>query len=185
MTRSATSHFDQARFMAGLPGTLATARLRLVTPALEHVPQMAKLANNRAVFDMLRRLPHPYEEHHAVEFVTEMARSPETHAFAILDDKGDYLGVISVMFLKPGWPELGYWLGQPFWGRGYATEAARAVVEAVRALGAPGMIASARIDNPRSRRVLAKAGFVEIGQETVEENGTAKTVTRLEQDFSR
>src|SRR5262249_41997486 len=57
-------------------------------------------------------------------------------------------------------PEIGCWLGVPFWGRGYATEAARAVIDyAFDDLGYDVMAGGARGSNPASRRVLGKCGF--------------------------
>ena len=57
-------------------------------------------------------------------------------------------------------PEIGYWLGVPFWGNGYATEAARALIDhAFGDLGYAVLTAGARVSNPASRRVLEKCGF--------------------------
>lgn len=58
--------------------------------------------------------------------------------------------------------ELGYWLGRRYWGHGYATEAAAAVVRhALRTLGLPALTSAYFTDNPRSARVLGKLGFFE------------------------
>ncbi len=57
-------------------------------------------------------------------------------------------------------PEIGYWLGVPFWGQGYATEAVRAVIDhAFGDLGYDVLAGGARVSNPASRRVLEKCGF--------------------------
>ena len=57
-------------------------------------------------------------------------------------------------------PELGYWLGAPYWGKGYATEAVRAVADYAFTEGGYEFInAGARVTNPASRRVLEKCGF--------------------------
>jgi RimJ/RimL family protein N-acetyltransferase len=63
-----------------------------------------------------------------------------------------------------GEAELGYWIARPFWGRGYATEAARAVIQAARALGHKKLVSSHFIDNPASGRVLRKVGFRPTGK---------------------
>ena len=69
-----------------------------------------------------------------------------------------------VCFERSGRPELGYWIGVPFWGLGYATEAARALIEyAFGELGDEFLLAGARVSNPASRRVLKKCGFKWIG----------------------
>jgi RimJ/RimL family protein N-acetyltransferase len=57
-------------------------------------------------------------------------------------------------------PDLGYWLGAAYWGKGYATEAVRALIDyAFGALGHDALHAGARVSNPASRRVLQKCGF--------------------------
>lgn len=60
--------------------------------------------------------------------------------------------------------ELGYWIAQPYWGLGYATEAARALVGIARALGHSKLFGRHFIDNPASGRVLRKAGFQPTGR---------------------
>ena len=153
-----------------LPVTLTTDRLVLTTPSLAHVPEMAVLANNRAIYAVLSRLPHPYDESHGRFFVEEIARGPEEFAWSILL-QGSYIGTIGLHLLPGQAPELGYWLGQPFWGHGYATEAARAVVAAAREAGYPALRSRALLSNAGSRNVLAKAGFSEIG-EAIDDAGT-------------
>jgi RimJ/RimL family protein N-acetyltransferase len=57
-------------------------------------------------------------------------------------------------------PEIGYWLGVPYWGQGYATEAVRALIDhAFTELALERLEAGARVSNPASRRVLEKCGF--------------------------
>jgi RimJ/RimL family protein N-acetyltransferase len=59
--------------------------------------------------------------------------------------------------------QLGYWIGRPFWGQGYATEAARALLSLARTLGHKRLVASHFVDNPASGRVLRKLGFCPTG----------------------
>jgi RimJ/RimL family protein N-acetyltransferase len=62
--------------------------------------------------------------------------------------------------LREDGPELGYWFGTSFWGRGYATEAARALIDyAFANLGCERLHSGARVSNPASRRVLEKCAF--------------------------
>lgn len=152
-------------FKDRLPASLVTDRLVLATPALAHVTEMAVLANSRAIHQVLSRLPHPYDESHGRFFVEHIARGAEEFAWSILRD-GTYIGTIGLHLLPDQLPELGYWLGEPFWGRGYATEAARAVVAAAREAGYPALRSRALLTNAGSRNVLRKAGFSEIGEGT-------------------
>ncbi|WP_338721275.1 GNAT family N-acetyltransferase [Devosia sp. XK-2] len=150
---------------ARLPTAIRTARLSLVVPALAHVPEMALLANNKAIHQVLSRLPHPYMESDGRFFVENIARGDSEFAWAI-EQAGAFVGVIGLHLLPGRLPELGYWLGQPHWGQGFATEAGLAVVSAARAARAPGLRARALLDNNASRNVLKKLGFIEIGEDT-------------------
>lgn len=155
-----------------LPSTLTTARLVLATPAMAHVPQMAELANNKRIHAVLSRLPHPYAETDGEHFVTEIARGETEFAWSILKDD-TYIGTMGLHLLPDQLPELGYWLGEPYWGQGLATEAGRAVVAAARAAGAAALRSRALLSNSGSRNVLKKLGFTEIGEST-DKDGTLK-----------
>jgi RimJ/RimL family protein N-acetyltransferase len=167
-----------------LPATITTARLVLTTPTLAHVPQMALLANNRRIYEVLARLPHPYDESHGRIFVETIARGPEEFAWSILRGD-DYIGGMG-LHLPGEVPELGYWLGEPHWGQGYATEAALAVVAAARAAGYPALRSRALASNAGSLNVLRKAGFVVTG-EGPDPKGTneGKPAVFLSLDFDR
>lgn len=64
---------------------------------------------------------------------------------------------------RDGQAELGYWIARPYWGLGYASEAARAVIDIAAAIGHRHLIAGHFTDNPASGRVLHKAGFARTG----------------------
>lgn len=174
-----------ARFKDCLPATLLTERLILATPALEHVPQMAQLADNKRIHAVLSRLPHPYKEEHGRQFVTEIARGPTEHAWSIL--LGDrYIGTIGLHILPKHLPAVGYWLGEPYWGRGFATEACRAVVAAARAAGAQALHARVLLTNTGSRNVLRKTGFREVTDtDETHEPSTDEGTALLRLDFQR
>ena len=146
-----------------LPATITTDRLMLTTPTLAHVPEMAVLANSKAIHQVLSRLPHPYDESHGRFFVEHLARGPEEFAWSILL-QGQYVGTMGLHLLPDLLPELGYWLGEPFWGRGIMTAVVRAVTN--HALTAPGFLrleAPVFAWNPASMRVLEKCGYVREG----------------------
>lgn len=173
-----------AAFKDRLPETLTTARLVLATPAMAHVPQMAALANNKRIHEVLSRLPHPYAEADGEHFVTEIARGDTEFAWSILDG-GVFVGVVGLHLVPGQPPELGYWLGEPHWGQGFATEACQAVADAARAAGAEVLRARALLSNTRSRNVLKKLGFLEIGESTDEDGtleGQGVMLMRLELD---
>jgi RimJ/RimL family protein N-acetyltransferase len=168
-----------------LPATITTDRLVLTTPTLAHVPEMAVLANSRAIYEVLSRLPHPYDESHGRFFVENIARGPEEFAWSILL-QGSYIGTMGLHLLPDQLPELGYWLGQPYWGHGYATEAAQAVVAAARSAGYPALRSRALLGNTASRNVLRKVGFTETGED-VDRAGTlaGRQVMQMRLEFVR
>ena len=168
-----------------LPATITTDRLVLTTPTLAHVPEMAVLANSRAIYEVLSRLPHPYDESHGRDFVENIARGPEEFAWSILL-QGTYIGTMGLHLLPDQLPELGYWLGQPYWGHGYATEAAQAVVAAARIAGYRALRSRALLTNAASRNVLRKVGFIETGED-VDKAGTlaGRQVMQMRLEFAR
>jgi len=137
---------------------LNTARLTLRAPRGTDADAIAVLANDRRVADNTARLPHPYRISDAEQFVATVNRRDGEACFVVtLDDR--LIGVCSVEPRDDG-PELGYWLGASYWGRGFATEAARAVIDyAFGELAHETLVAGARVSNPASRRVLEKCGF--------------------------
>jgi RimJ/RimL family protein N-acetyltransferase len=138
---------------------LETERLVLRRPTLADVKAIARLANDRRVAQNTARIPHPYAVSDAEVFVTFVAKLPQDTNFLVTRD-GEVLGGVGIDLSKPAAPEIGYWLGVPFWGQGYATEAARAVIDyAFEEFGSMELRAGARVVNSASRRVLEKCGF--------------------------
>lgn len=148
-----------------LPATITTDRLLLTAPTLAHVPDIARLANNARIHDVMSRLPFPYTEADAQFFIEQVVTSPDERCYAILEN-GVFMGVTGLRFEAGALPELGYWLGEEFWGRGYASEAAQAVVAAAKAAGIPALRSRALLTNTPSHNVLRKAGFSIIGEGT-------------------
>jgi RimJ/RimL family protein N-acetyltransferase len=137
---------------------LETERLTLRAPRLADVKAIAHFANDRRVAENTTRIPHPYRADDAEQFLTAVNRQDGEATFAIVLG-GALIGMCGVM-VREGKAEVGYWLGVPHWGHGYATEAARAVIDhAFGDLGHDTLDAGARVSNPASRRVLEKCGF--------------------------
>ncbi|ETR77591.1 N-acetyltransferase GCN5 [Afipia sp. P52-10] len=144
---------------------LETERLELRRPTLADVKAIARLANDRRVAQNTARIPFPYSQTDAERFVHSVAAQPRDTTF-LITRLGDPLGVAAIDIGRGGCPELGYWLGVPYWGQGYATEAARAMIDyAFEAFGHGELRAGARVVNPASRRVLEKCGFQWTGVE--------------------
>ena len=108
------------------------------------------------VAKMLARVPHPYSEEDAEDF---LAREPSEERVYAIERKADGLFLGTIGFNPAEGFEFGYWLGKPFWGFGYATEALhRLVSHAFEDMGARSVHAGFFADNPASGNVLVKLG---------------------------
>lgn len=145
---------------------LVTERLVLRKPHDDDVLELVELANNRRLAEMLARVPHPYRPSDANAFIERAAagrRGGCTYAVT-LAESGAFIGCAGLDD-RAGGLEMGYWIGEPYWGRGYATEAAHALVDlAFRATDIDRLNASCRVTNEASRRVIHKCGFQFAGQ---------------------
>jgi RimJ/RimL family protein N-acetyltransferase len=127
---------------------------------------IAALANDRRIAENTARLPHPYVLADAESFVARANEVDGETSFVITLADGRLVGACGLARFDRKAPEVGYWIGVAFWGRGYATEAARAVIDhAFTASGHDAIHGAARISNPASRRVLEKCGFQWVGVE--------------------
>lgn len=145
---------------------IETRRLWLRWPRLADAAAVARLAGEKAVAEMTAQIPHPYPDGEAERHIgacrtDNIAGRSLALVVAPQERPNDILGMVRI---GPGQvgaaPHLGYWLGMPFWGRGLATEAARAMIDAFFAYTpARDLASSARVINPASRRVLEKCGF--------------------------
>ena len=140
---------------------LETARLVLRAPSLIDAKALATLVNDRRIAEMTTRIPYPNTLADTEAFLATANRGDGETVFLITDGRdGTILGGCGIARRGGQPPELGYWLGVPYWGNGYATEAAHAVIDyAFADLGCEALVAGARVSNPASRRVLEKCGF--------------------------
>jgi len=139
---------------------LETARLILRAPTLADAKALAILVNDRRIAEMTTRIPHPNTLADTESFLATVNRGDGETAFLITTREGTLLGICGIARRTGQPPELGYWLGVPYWGQGFATEAARAAIDhAFADLGYDALVSGARVSNPASRRVLEKCGF--------------------------
>ena len=165
---------------AGGIAVLETRRLVLRGARLEDAKRVAALVNDRRIAENTARIPHPYTVDDATEWIRVAISQPATSY--VITIAGEVIGACGLDMPRPHPPlspapahggglgrgaregrqgaELGYWIGVPFWGCGYASEAARGLIDhAFGDLGYEVLTASARVSNPASRRVLEKCGF--------------------------
>ncbi len=117
---------------------------------------------DEAIVRNLARAPWPYTLDDARAFAAMPQDMRLPHFLVTLPG----VGVIGSagMGEHEGEPEIGYWIARQHWGRGYATEAAGAVLKIARTLGHRRVVAGHFADNPASGKVLRKLGFVPMGR---------------------
>lgn len=161
---AATHRITARRQRDILPGKMVTPRLVLRAPIRGDVPDLVRLADNKAIHDVLARLPHPYTRADGIAFVEIMAQRPDERPYAITRD-GQFIGIAGFSYVEGEPPELGYWLGEPFWGQGLMSEGVKALIEAAFETHAyPRIKSRALATNAASLNVLEKAGFKRIGE---------------------
>ena len=140
-------------------------RIRIIEWKIEDKSDLAENLNNTKILNNLRDgLPYPYTEKDAEEFIRAMLSSDKdkTFAFAItLDDKViGSIGVFRCDNIHYRTAEMGYYIGEPYWGHGYMTEAVRQICEYVfENTDIIRIFAEPFAYNTASCRVLEKAGF--------------------------
>ena len=158
---------------------LRTQRLVLRWLRLDDAEPLFALFNNWNVIRFLSSPPWPYLPEDSRLFAGGVvARSPELgeDVLAITQDDA-FIGVISVRqrevnnLQRGAGPNIGYWIGEPFWGRGFMTEAVDAVVRHLFEVTTTDAIyCGAFTDNAASLRVQEKVGFVRDGDTTLFSN---------------
>ena len=145
--------------------TIRTPRLLLRAPLLSDAARISLLAGDFDVASMTGTLPHPYSEQQAAEWVASVLAGEEGVVF-VIERSGALIGCTGYRAFGEDHAELGYWIGKPYWGMGYATEAARALIlHAFEADVFAYLTVGHFSDNPASARIIAKFGFAPEGQE--------------------
>lgn len=143
---------------------IPTARLSLRAWARQDLNRLVKLGNNYAVAKNLSTFPHPYSMRDAEEWFemqgTQFLYPSKIGGTLAITLDGEAIGGIGIHPDRMEHPELGYWLGEPYWGKGYATEAAAALIAYAFTEGGLNAICAGHYwDNHASGRVLTKLGF--------------------------
>ena len=155
---------------APMPTTLQTPRLRLRKPDLADASRIAMFIGEWDVARMLARVPYPYTEQDAVSWIGDPGQGCHQGQHYVLVHANGVIGAVGVGERDDGKDnggavELGYWLAKPFWGRGLVTEAAAAVIFALRQHDPRAAITCSHfVDNESSARVIRKLGFVQTGE---------------------
>jgi ribosomal-protein-alanine N-acetyltransferase len=148
---------------------LRTKRLLLRPFTLMDAKRVQALAGDKAIASTTLNIPHPYEDGMAEEWIAthqEAYKKGTMINFAIVDETMDMLiGAIGVVIdPRNNRAELGYWIGKPYWNRGYCTEAAEAVIKYGFEVLELNRIHSTHMKrNPASGRVMQKIGMIHEG----------------------
>jgi ribosomal-protein-alanine N-acetyltransferase len=145
------------------PMELKTKRLLLRPYRDEDIPVLAELLGAREVAENTLRIPHPYSEADAWAFVG--AQESPASKFGMFVESGELVGGIGLGVEESHKrAELGYWVGVPYWGKGYATEAAREVIRhGFEDLKLNRICAGVFGGNAASEQVLRKLGMKHEG----------------------
>jgi RimJ/RimL family protein N-acetyltransferase len=176
----ATHKLTMRRARDMLPGKIETKRLMLRAPIRGDVPDLVRLADNKNVASKLARMPSPYTRADAVGFIEIMALRADERPYAVTLD-GRLIGVVGFSFHEGEPAELGYWLGEPFWGNGYMTEAARALIDVAQPTHYyDRIVAKALASNEASLHVLTKLGFERTSKKARKSVPADKQIISLE-----
>jgi RimJ/RimL family protein N-acetyltransferase len=140
---------------------LKTARLRLRPYSEADIPELLPLIGTREVAATTLRIPHPYTEQNARSFLALLEVPGRIWLAITLSADGCQIGGIGLTIdQQHQHGELGYWLGVSYWGRGFATEAAREMLRyGFEDLALHRVFASHFEQNPASGRILRKLGM--------------------------
>lgn len=162
--------------------TLYTERLILRKLEIEDIPALLEYANNKKISDYVLSIPYPYIEPDAVfriSFVWQGFKNRSRYVFAIISKEREHLvGEIGLHLDNTKVAQLGYWIGEPFWNMGIATEAIkRALTFGFDQLHLEQIYATCHVENEASGKVLLKNGMLLTGT-----NGNIQTyMTRKRQ----
>lgn len=151
---------------------IETDRLSLRLPCMADADAITASLQNWEIIRRLSSPPYPFTRQDAVNWLGILAQElsdGSTIGFAIyLEDR--HIGVVDVG-LKEGIYELGYWLAQDHWGKGYMSEALHALLTHVFGNKGVDLVTSNYfIENPKSGHVLKKAGFTTVGRTEIWSN---------------
>ncbi|MDW3650321.1 MAG: GNAT family N-acetyltransferase [Bacteroidia bacterium] len=148
---------------------LQSERLILGEILPRHVPEIAELVNNPKIAQMTLHIPHPYERKDAEDWIIKVRQNFENegrYSFGIrLKSTDAFIGAMGIHPNKEYFKaELGYWIGEPYWNQGYASEALGAILKfGFEELGMNKLFAQHLIDNPASGKVMIKNGMIKEG----------------------
>jgi len=145
-----------------------TVHLSARPPELEDAPRITEFFQEESLVKMLGRAPWPYTLKDAkqwIKLVTKTRAKGTEYAFALHHPDHGLVGSVGMFRVQDDIWEIGYWIGKPYWGKGYVTEAAKGLLDwAEHEMGITRYVSGHIFDNPASGHVLEKLGFERVGE---------------------
>ncbi|OCA71446.1 GNAT family N-acetyltransferase [Chryseobacterium arthrosphaerae] len=138
---------------------------RLILSQLEEkdIPFITEYLQHRIYSDLTSNIPYPYTENDAIFWLKmskEAFENKSGYTFGIRNKEEELIGAIGLHDRDDDKAELGYWIGIPYWNKGYVTEAARAIVDfGFKELGLNKIYATHFFHNPASGKIMEKIGM--------------------------
>ncbi len=158
---------------------IQTKRLVLGRLQASYIPKIVEYAGNRKIAEMTLHIPHPYHEEDAIFWIhlsNEGFRNGDRFTFGIFRiEDNEFIGGMGLRVDQSNHrAELGYWIAEPYWNMGYATEASKAILKfGFEEIGLHKILATHVSENEASGKVMIKSGMVKEGElaEHVYKNG--------------
>ena len=169
---------------------IRTERLVLRAPCPEDLDRCAELLGDYEVAKMLSRVPYPSDLEQGRQYLARSVQRWENVAEADelgfhVDHEGKLIGGLGFKKLQET-PEIGYWLGRPYWGKGFMSEALRAAVGWVfENTGHERLACEAMPENPASIKVMEKAGFRAVGEVGCASVSRGETLPAIRSELTR
>lgn len=170
------------------PLAITTDRLQLRRVTKADAPRFAELLNNFAVAGNLARVALPQTADHVSNWLNEItdSKNPASFGFAVSTDADGVIGYIGFHERDPGNVQIGYWLGEPYWGRGYMTEAVTAAIGWFFNHSDHQVLGSGVFHfNMASLAIQYKLGFVEIGRSHYECLARNEVIEHIDTELAR
>ncbi len=142
-------------------------RIALRTIDIKDKERLQQLGNNIKLWNNLRDyFPHPYTEKDAIAFINMLSKKKKKTDF-VIEFEGQFIGMIGYIQqidVHQHTAEIGYWIGEPYWGKGLTTEAVEALCRfCFEKVGLKKLYARTFAFNKGSMRVLEKCKFIKEG----------------------
>ena len=168
--------------------TLKSRRLTLRAPRQADAARVADFLNNFAVAGNLARVPFPYRLSDAKAWLKTRrdTLAPAETSFAIEFEEQGLVGQVGYHLRETGDAVLGYWLAEPFWGRGIMTEAVIATLDwYFAATRAETVVSGVFIFNAPSHAIQHKLGFTETGRSSILCLARGEEVEHIDTELTR